>query len=54
MKNLIVRTITGVFFVAAIIVGFLNAQAMVALFALITGLTIGNSPDWLTTGRTSV
>ena len=40
MKNCIVRTITGVFFVAAIIVGFLNAQAMVALFALITGLTI--------------
>ena len=40
MKNVIVRTITGVFFVAAIIVGFLNAQAMVALFALITGLTI--------------
>jgi len=40
MKNFIVRTITGVFFVAAIIVGFLNAQAMVALFALITGLTI--------------
>ena len=39
MKNFIVRTITGVFFVAAIIVGFLNAQAMVALFALITGLT---------------
>jgi len=40
MKNFIVRTITGIFFVAAIIVGFLNAQAMVALFALITGLTI--------------
>jgi phosphatidate cytidylyltransferase len=40
MKNFIVRAITGVFFVAAIIVGFLNAQAMVALFALITGLTI--------------
>ena len=40
MKNVIVRTITGVFFVAAIIVGFLNAQAMVALFALVTGLTV--------------
>ena len=40
MKNFIVRTITGVFFVAAIVVGFLNPQAMVALFALVTGLTI--------------
>ena len=40
MKNFIVRTITGIFFVAAIIVGFLNAQAMVALFALVTGLTV--------------
>lgn len=40
MKNFIVRTITGIFFVAAIVVSFLNAQAMVALFALVTGLTI--------------
>ncbi len=40
MKNLIVRTITGVFFVAAIVVGFLNPQAMVALFSLVTGLTV--------------
>lgn len=40
MKNLIVRTITGVFFVAAIVVGLLNTQAMVALFALVTGLTV--------------
>ena len=40
MKNFIVRTITGIFFVAAIVVGFLNPQAMVALFALVTGLTI--------------
>ena len=40
MKNFIVRTITGIFFVAAIIVGFLTAQAMVALFALVTGLTV--------------
>ena len=40
MKNLIVRSITGVFFVAAIVVGFMNPQAMVALFALVTGLTV--------------
>ena len=40
MKNFIVRTITGVFFVAAIVVGFLNPQAMIALFALVTGLTV--------------
>ena len=40
MKNFIVRTITGVFFVAAIVVSFLNPMAMVFLFALVTGLTI--------------
>lgn len=40
MKNFIVRTITGVFFVAAIVVSFLNPMAMVFLFALITGMTI--------------
>ena len=40
MKNFIVRTITGVFFVAAIVVGFLNPQAMIALFSLVTGLTV--------------
>ena len=40
MKNFITRTITGVFFVAAIVVGFLNPQAMVVLFALVTGLTV--------------
>ena len=40
MKNFIVRTITGVFFVAAVVVSFMNAQAMIALFALVTGLTI--------------
>ena len=40
MKNFIVRTITGVFFVAAIVVSFLNPLAMVFLFALVTGLTI--------------
>ena len=40
MKNLIVRTITGILFVAAIVCSFLDAMAMVALFALVTGLTI--------------
>lgn len=40
MKNLITRTITGVFFVAAIVVGFMNSQAMTCLFALVTGLTV--------------
>ena len=40
MKNLIVRAITGVFFVAAIVVSFLNPVAMALLFALVTGLTI--------------
>lgn len=38
-KNLIVRTITGVLFVAVIVVGFMNPRAMALLFALITGLT---------------
>ena len=40
MKNFIVRTITGVFFVAAIVISFLTPRAMVLLFALVTGLTI--------------
>ena len=39
MKNFIVRTITGVLFVAAIVTCFLNPRAMVLLFALVTGLT---------------
>ena len=40
MKNFIIRTITAVFFVAAIVTCFLNPRAMVLLFALVTGLTI--------------
>ena len=40
MKNFIVRTITGVLFVAAIVTCFLRAEAMILLFALVTGLTI--------------
>ena len=40
MKNFIVRTITAVFFVAAVVSCFLRAEAMVLLFALVTGLTV--------------
>lgn len=40
MKNLIVRTVTGVFFVTAIVVCFMKPLAMVFLFALVTGMTI--------------
>lgn len=40
MKNLIVRSVTGLLFVAAIVCSFLNAVAMIMLFALVTGLTI--------------
>ena len=40
MKNLIVRTITGVLFVAAIVTCFLRPEAMILLFALVTGLSI--------------
>lgn len=39
-KNLIVRTITGVLFVACMVSCFLNPRAMVFLFAIITGLSI--------------
>ena len=40
MKNLIVRTITGIFFVAAIVTSFLSAFTMVVLFAIVTALTL--------------
>ncbi len=40
MKNFIVRTITGVLFVATVVTCFLNPRAMVLLFALVTGMTI--------------
>jgi hypothetical protein len=40
MKNFIVRTITGVIFVAAVVASFLTPEGMVALFALVTGLTV--------------
>ena len=40
MNNFIVRTITGIIFVAAIVASFLNPRAMVLLFSIITGLTV--------------
>jgi phosphatidate cytidylyltransferase len=40
MKNFIVRTITGIIFVAAIVASFLRPEAMVLLFSIVTGLTI--------------
>lgn len=40
MRNFIVRAITGILFVAVLVSSFLRPQAMVLLFALITGLTI--------------
>lgn len=40
MSNFIVRTVTGMFFVAAIVVCFLDPVAMTLLFAIVTGLTV--------------
>ena len=40
MKNFIVRTITAVFFVTAIVSCFLRPEAMILLFGLVTGMTI--------------
>lgn len=40
MKNFIVRTITGVLFVAAVVTCFLSPRAMALFFALVTGLSI--------------
>ena len=39
-QNFIVRTITGVLFVAILVTCFFRAESMVLLFVLITGLTI--------------
>ncbi|MCR5078100.1 MAG: phosphatidate cytidylyltransferase [Prevotella sp.] len=39
-KNLIVRAITGVLFVAIMVAGFLRPHYMVGLFAIITGMTL--------------
>ena len=40
MKNFIVRTITGIIFVAAIVASFLRPEAMVLLFSIVTGMTV--------------
>ena len=40
MTNFIVRTITGIIFVTAIVVSFLNPVAMIFLFSLVTGMTV--------------
>lgn len=40
MKNLIVRSITGVLFVAIVVVCFLEALSMLVIFALVTGMTV--------------
>lgn len=40
MRNFIVRAITGILFVAAIVVCFINPTAMAMLFAIVTGLTV--------------
>lgn len=40
MRNFIVRTITGIIFVAAIVASFLRPEAMVLLFSIVTGMTI--------------
>lgn len=40
MKNVVVRAVTGAIFVAIIVVSFLRPEAMILLFALITGMTI--------------
>ena len=39
-RNLIVRTITGVLYVAIMVAGFLTPRAMVLLFCIITGMTV--------------
>lgn len=40
LSNLVVRTITGILFVAAVVTSFFDPAAMEVLFALVTGLTI--------------
>ena len=40
MNNFVARTITGILFVATIVVCFLNPTAMIFLSALVTGLTV--------------
>jgi phosphatidate cytidylyltransferase len=40
MKNFIVRTVTGIIFVVAVVASFLRPDAMVLLFSIVTGLTV--------------
>lgn len=40
MKNFLIRAVTGIFFVIAVVVCFINPLAMAFLFAIVTGLTI--------------
>lgn len=40
MKNLIVRTITGIVYVAVMVLGMMRPDTIILLFALITGLTM--------------
>ena len=54
MNNFIVRTITGVFFVAAVVTCFLNPMAMVFLFALVTGMTVWEFTGLVNDRRTAV
>ena len=57
MNNFVVRTITGILFVAIIVASFLRPEAMVLLFAFVTGLTIWeftglvNNRDGITVNR---
>lgn len=54
MKNFIVRTITAIIFVVAIVTSFLNMRAMVLLFALVTGMTIWEFAGLINEHRASV
>lgn len=54
MNNFIVRTITGVFFVTAIVTCFLSPRAMVLLFSLVTGMTIWEFTGLVNDRRTAV
>ena len=40
MKNLVARTITGILFVAIVVVSFLNPVAMTVLFSIVTALSV--------------
>ena len=40
MNNFIIRSITGIIFVVAIVASFLRPEAMVLLFSIVTGLTV--------------